>query len=222
MDCRHKSGNGEMKNASSRRVRALASSSPTQVGEGYRALARWKRRRTQQFSCDDNEAAPQRPPPPCFARFPSPAFAGRITEIRSRGAMRARGLQTTKRILSPLARKRGSERREAHPTNVRATPADVAACQCAGRISAPKVGARSPSGAPLRHLPRLLPLGSAPGRASWNYRVQTGGPSPAPVQRAPRGPVVVPAGTMPEAARVRGYEPRPREPLLAPPSVRHQ
>ncbi len=55
----------------------------------------------------------------------------------------------------------------------------------------------------LRHSPRLLPLGSAPGRASWNYRVQTGGPSPAPVQRAPRRPVVVPAGTMPEASRVR-------------------
>jgi hypothetical protein len=56
-------------------------------------------------------------------------------------------------------------------------------------------------------------LGSSPGRASWNYRVQTGGPSPAPVQRAPRGPVIVPAGTMPEVARVRGYEPRPREPI---------
>src|SRR5208282_548349 len=70
-----------------------------------------------------------------------------------------------------------------------------------------------PSGAPLRHLLRLLPLGSASGRASWDYRVQTGGPSPAPVQRAPRGPVVVPAETMPEVARVRGYEPRPREPL---------
>jgi len=31
-------------------------------------------------------------------------------------------------------------------------------------------------------------LDSAPGRASWNHRIQTGGPSPAPVQRAPRGP----------------------------------
>ena len=26
------------------------------------------------------------------------------------------------------------------------------------------------------------------GRASWNHRMQTGGPSPAPVQRAPRSP----------------------------------
>ena len=30
--------------------------------------------------------------------------------------------------------------------------------------------------------------GSASARVSWNRRVQTGGPSPAPVQRAPRGP----------------------------------
>ena len=57
-------------------------------------------------------------------------------------------------------------------------------------------------------LARLLPLGSTPGRASWNYRVQTGGPSPAPVQRAPRRPVVVPAGTMPGAARERFARPR--------------
>ena len=92
--------------------------------------------------------------------------------------------------------KRSAERRM--PSTVRATPVSVTACRCAGRGSAPKVGARSPSGAPLRHSPRLLPLGSASGRASWNYRVQTGGPSPAPVQRAPRGPVVVPDGRCPK------------------------
>src|SRR5438105_15600461 len=45
---------------------------------------------------------------------------------------------------------------------------------------------------------RALTLGSTPGRASWNYRVQTGGPSPAPVQRAPRGPVLMPVGRCPE------------------------
>ncbi len=33
---------------------------------------------------------------------------------------------------------------------------------------------------------RELELGL--GRASWNHRMQTGGPSPAPVQRAPRSP----------------------------------
>ncbi len=47
-------------------------------------------------------------------------------------------------------------------------------------------------------LTEVISLGSTPGRASWNYRVQTGGPSPAPVQRAPRGPVLVPAGRCPK------------------------
>jgi hypothetical protein len=33
------------------------------------------------------------------------------------------------------------------------------------------------------------------------------------VQRAPRGPALMPAGRNPEAARERGYEPRARAPL---------
>ena len=45
--------------------------------------------------------------------------------------------------------------------------------------------------------PKVLPLDSAPGRASWNRRVQTGGPSPAPVQRAPRGPATRRTGRCP-------------------------
>jgi len=49
---------------------------------------------------------------------------------------------------------------------------------------------------------------SAPGRVSWNRRVQTGGPSPAPVQRAPRRPVIVPDERGPEAARERLARPR--------------
>src|ERR1700688_5297985 len=48
---------------------------------------------------------------------------------------------------------------------------------------------------------------SAPGRVSWNRRVQTGGPSPAPVQRAPRGPVIVPDERGPKAARERFARP---------------
>src|SRR3984957_19031582 len=54
---------------------------------------------------------------------------------------------------------------------------------------------------------------SAPGRVSWSRRVQTGGPSPAPVQRAPRRPVIVPDERDPEAARVRSVSFRPRGPL---------
>src|SRR5580658_1541726 len=40
--------------------------------------------------------------------------------------------------------------------------------------------ARSPFGAPPRH-PRLFRPRLGSGRASWNHRMQTGGPSPAPV-----------------------------------------
>jgi hypothetical protein len=73
----------------------------------------------------------------------------------------------------------------------------------------PKEGGGAPNGAPqlprrnARARPRpdkrtarlsALLRGHAPGtrlglgRASWNHRMQTGGPSPAPVQRAPRSP----------------------------------
>ena len=48
----------------------------------------------------------------------------------------------------------------------------------------------------------FLSLDSAPGRASWNYRMQAGGPSPAPVQPAPGSPVTrrtVDAQSRPEA-----------------------
>jgi len=62
--------------------------------------------------------------------------------------------------------------------------------------------------------------GSTSGRASWNHRVQTGGPSPMPVQRAPRRPVIVPDGTMPEAARERFARP-PAGTALAPLSGSH-
>ena len=124
-------------------------------------------------------------------RAPSPRAAGRSKRNSfSRRAPRPRFANNQASPFSPRNKPRGAERRNAHPTNVRATPVSVTACRCAG-AEARQYGARSPSGAPLRHLPRLLPLGSAPGRASWNYRVQTGGPSPAPVQRAPRGPVIV-------------------------------
>ena len=70
--------------------------------------------------------------------------------------------------------------------------------------------ARSPFGAPPRH-PRFWPrLGS--GRASWNHRMQTGGPSPAPVQRAPRSPTRAGRDDA-QAARERSVCLRSREPL---------
>ena len=63
-------------------------------------------------------------------------------------------------------------------------------------VAAPRCGRRSRG--PINGAARLSALlrGYAPGfhsrlglgRASWNHRMQTGGPSPAPVQRAPRSP----------------------------------
>src|SRR5580692_10829221 len=74
--------------------------------------------------------------------------------------------------------------------------------------------ARSPFGAPPRH-PRFWPrLGS--GRASWNHRMQTGGPSPAPVQRAPRSPARAGRDDA-QAARERSVWPRSTRTAPAPP-----
>jgi len=55
------------------------------------------------------------------------------------------------------------------------------------RLSAPHRGSA----------PKVSPSDSALGRASWNRRVQTGGPSPAPVQRAPRTPITRRRGRCP-------------------------
>jgi hypothetical protein len=71
--------------------------------------------------------------------------------------------------------------------------------------------ARSPFGAPPRH-PRFFRPRLGSGRASWNHRMQTGGPSPAPVQRAPRSPARAGRDDA-RAARARSVSPRPREPL---------
>jgi len=76
-----------------------------------------------------------------------------------------------------LPKKREAERRTAHH-----------GCRAAmgrrgrGPISGPLAFRRS-SAVMRRDHSRL-----GPGRASWNHRMQTGGPSPAPVQRAPRSP----------------------------------
>src|ERR1700722_9647910 len=71
--------------------------------------------------------------------------------------------------------------------------------------------ARSPFGAPPRH-PRFFRPRLGSGRASWNHRMQTGGPSPAPVQRAPRSPTRAGRDDA-QAARERSVSLRSREPL---------
>jgi hypothetical protein len=125
-------------------------------GEGDHALAWWKGRRSrgQPFRCA--------PPPPHSVWSPSPApfhFAGADKQNCSRDAFLLRPslakhhATKNKAVLdSPPAPKREAERRKAHPTIVRATPTSVATRQCVGRGSG-LIGARSPSGAPLRHSP---------------------------------------------------------------------
>jgi hypothetical protein len=76
--------------------------------------------------------------------------------------------------------------------------------------------ARSPFGAPPRH-PRLFRPRLGSGRASWNHRMQTGGPSPAPVQRAPRSPARAERDDA-QAARERSVWPRSTRTAPAPPS----
>jgi len=99
-------------------------------------------------------------------RLPLPARRGEVKkkiENRSRDASAPECLPRTKPIQFP--RMRGAERREAHPTNVRAAPADVAIDRCvrARKRAADKCTqsaqlicfrARSLPGAPQRHSPR--------------------------------------------------------------------
>ena len=74
---------------------------------------------------------------------------------------------------------------------------------------------------PTAVMRRGTDLDSAPGRASWNHRIQTGGPSPAPVQPAPGSPVTrrtVDAQNRPEPrcmAALPGTAPAPPRSTLA-------
>jgi hypothetical protein len=83
----------------------------------------------------------------------------------------------------------------------RATQTNVTACLRCGRA---RLSALRP-----RLSPSFLGLAQPQARASWN---RNGPDRSIPGQRAPRGPVVMPAGRVPGAARERGYEPRARAP----------
>ena len=121
-----------------------------------------------------------------------------------------------------LQTRREAERREAHQPEphrqaMRRAPS-LLSSHC-GRTEAQDFSlgpqkmerARSPFGAPPRH-PRFFRPRLGSGRASWNHRMQTGGPSPAPVQRAPRSPTRAGRDDA-QAARERSVSLRPREPL---------
>src|SRR5579862_2441690 len=119
-------------------------------------------------------------------------------------------------------KRREAERREAH--HRAASKSDAARAlspvfplrEDRGRAGPQKMErARSPFGAPPRH-PRFFKPRLGSGRASWNHRMQTGGPSPAPVQRAPRGPTRAGRDDA-QAARERSVSLRPTRTAPAPP-----
>jgi hypothetical protein len=118
-------------------------------------------------------------------------------------------------------KRREAERRQAHQRNRIDKRCGARPFSCLPTAGGPRprtcLGpqkmerARSPFGAPPRH-PRFFRPRLGSGRASWNHRMQTGGPSPAPVQRAPRGPTRAGRDDA-QAARERSVSLRPREPL---------
>jgi hypothetical protein len=139
---------------------------------------------------------------------PLPRFAGAERKVLSFSRRTcARGLPTKATKLLPPKEIRGGgapKRRNCpvgprhalgccHPNALRARP----------RVQRNALAFRRSTAVLARFYPD-----SASGRVSWNRRVQTGGPSPAPVQRAPRGPVIVPDERGPKAARERFARPR--------------
>ncbi len=121
--------------------------------------------------------------------------------------------QARKRLPESAPRqKREAERRKAHPT-MAVSMRDTAARS---------FGARSPSGAPPRHLqrriaslrsgPRFLELPGTNGRTLPGASAASTSPPPYPPPRAGEGRVGMPAETMPGAARERRVWRRPREP----------
>ena len=118
--------------------------------------------------------------------------------------------------------RREAERREAHhraASRKRCGARPLSCLPTAGGLRSPgpqkMERARSPFGAPPRH-PRSFGPRLGLGRASWNHRMQTGGPSPAPVQRAPRGPTRAGRDDA-QAARERSVSLRPTRTAPAPP-----
>ncbi len=136
------------------------------------------------------------PSPSSLRSLDPPPHAGRVNNPpRSRDAPSHPSFASRfKKALRASLKRREAERRQAHhgfrPAADR-KPASV----CGARLSPPPANGagskerRARLSAPHRGIAEVLPLDSAPGRASWNHRIQTGGPSPAPVQRAPRSPV---------------------------------
>src|ERR1700722_20789059 len=155
-----------------------------------------------------------------------PALAGEERQALSFSRkVRAHAEQRTPRKTS-LQTRREAERREAHQPGAASTSDAARALSPVFplredrgpglALDLKKWSGRARLSAPHRGIRGFCPrLGS--GRASWNHRMQTGGPSPAPVQRAPRSPA--PAGRDDaQAARERSVSPRSTRTAPAPPS----
>jgi hypothetical protein len=137
--------------------------------------------------------------------------------LRTRALLNAKKSQAKKHSQkTPPLKRREAERRQAHPPR-------AASKRDAARVLSPflLVGGPRPPGPhgagalafrrPNRGTHRGFYPRLGSGRASWNHRMQTGGPSPAPVQRAPRSPARAGRDDA-QAARKRSVSPRPREP----------
>jgi hypothetical protein len=140
--------------------------------------------------------------------------------------VRAHAEQRTPRKTS-LQTRREAERREAHQPGAASTSDAARALSPVfplredrgpglhRALDLKKWSGRARLSAPHRGIRGFCPrLGS--GRASWNHRMQTGGPSPAPVQRAPRGPTRAGRDDA-QAARERRVSLRPTRTAPAPP-----
>ena len=168
---------------------------PRDSGEGGPSCTAgwWKGRGTQRISFDESETASQTPPPPRFARSPSPAIAGADAHHRSRAALFVRAPSFAKsfherasqehdpekcsRFSDQIMPPKGEpERRKAH---TRDRSAQSGRCRPGGFAARailffpPPCGERSGRGrarlpALYRGSRQVLRLGSVRSRASWS------------------------------------------------------
>jgi hypothetical protein len=155
--------------------------------------------------------------------LPSPSLARLARPLPQAGEVKGKSISFSRRVFAPELCQTANERppdkegRRSAERRIQPCPRHTSRRCHLNMRGARQRALRSPlafrrSTAALAE-PDASSIGSAPdprflrpGRAG-RYPAK-----PVTVYRAPRGPVVVPVGRGPRAARVRGYEPRPREP----------
>jgi hypothetical protein len=178
---------------------------PRASGEGGPRAARWEGRGPRRFSGDDNEAPSQTPLPPRYAWSPSPVFTGEdagaltpaprfsrasrqihpfpIRPLRMRSFLSASLRQLRKR-------KRNADRRGEQPPH-RPGAAPPRPMGWEGQLAC-----RRPTAALAKGTYVTQGATQAMFPATRSGRCYL--PSPVPVQRAPRAPVVMPADMIPK------------------------